>query len=82
MLSIHTILEHLILRVNIVKDSICVSLMRSREHHNLKIFVCFLETLHEIWSEVYPSTYCLFAWKVDLKDDIRVLSLDIVDAVD
>ena len=82
MLPIHPILEHLILRVNIVKDSICVSLMRSCEHHNLKIFVCFLETLHEIWSEVYPSTYCLFAWKVDLKDDIRVLSLDIVDTVD
>ena len=82
MLPIHPILEHLIFRVNIVKDSICVSLMRSREHNNLKIFVCFLETLHEIWSEVYPSTYCLFSRKVDFKDDIRILSLDIVDTVD
>lgn len=49
-LPIHTILEHLILRVNIVEDCICINLMRRCEYNNLKIFVSFLEALHQIRS--------------------------------
>ena len=50
MLPIHAILKHLILRVDIVKDSVGICLMRRRKYYNLEIFVCFLQTLHEIWS--------------------------------
>ena len=49
-LPIHTILEHLILGVNIVEDCIRINLMRCCEYNNLEIFVSFLEALHQIRS--------------------------------
>ena len=82
MLSVHPVLEHLVLRVNIVKDGVSIGLVRCREYYHLKIFVSLLETLHEVWSEVDTGTDCLLAWEVNFKNYVWVLCLDIINTVD
>lgn len=82
MLTIHAILEKFFLGVDIVKDGICVDLVRCREDNHLEHFVGLLQALHEVRSKVYASTYCLFAWEVNLEKHIRVLCLDIIHAMD
>lgn len=56
--------------------------MACRENYYLKLFVCFLEALHQIRSKINASANCLFPWKVDLENNIRVLCFNVVDAVD
>lgn len=46
MLSVHSELEKLVLRVDIVKDGVSVGLVRSREDDHLKHLVGLLEALH------------------------------------
>ena len=55
--------------------------MGCSEHYYLKGFVRFLQTLHQVRSQVDAGADCLFAWEVDLENHIRVLSLDVIDTV-
>lgn len=56
--------------------------MACSENNYLKLFVRFLEALHQIRSQVNASTDCLLPWEVNLKNHIRVLCFDVVDTVD
>lgn len=67
--------------VKVVKDSICVCLMRCSEHYHLKMLISLLQTLHDIRSDVNSCIYCFFIREVNFQDYIGVISLHIVNAV-
>ena len=48
----------------------------------MKLFVGFLQALHQIRSQVDASTDSLLAWEVDLEYYVRVLCVYIVHAMD
>jgi len=52
------------------------------EHDHLELLVRFLKTLHQVRPQVDSSANCLLSWEVDFKNDIWVLGLDVVDAMD
>ena len=81
MLSVKPSLEIFILRVNVVKDGISVNLMGGSKHNDLKVFVSFLQTLHNVRSYIDPSVNSLFVRKIYLQNDIWILSLNVIDAV-
>jgi len=81
MLAVHSILEELVLRVDVVENGIGVGLVRGREDYNLKHLVGLLETLHEVGSQINARAYSFLARKVDFKDNIWILRLDVVDTV-
>ena len=81
-LPVHPILEQLILWVNVIEDSISVDLVRRSEDDNLEHFIGLLEALHEVRTQIDASTDGLLTWEVDLKEDIWVLSFNIIDTVD
>lgn len=55
MLTIHSKLNKFSIGINIVKNSIGVSLMRCSEHHDLEVFISFFKTLHHIRSNIDTS---------------------------
>ena len=48
MLSVKSILEKFVLRVDVVKNRIGIDLVRRRENNNLKRLVCLLKALHQV----------------------------------
>ena len=82
MLSVQSILKKFVLRVDVVQNCIRIGLMACSENNYLKLFVRFLEALHQIRSQVNASTDCLLPWEVNLKNYIRVLCFNVVDTVD
>ena len=82
MLSVQSILKKFVLRVDVVQNCIRICLMACSENNYLKLFVRFLEALHQIRSQVNASTDCLLPWEVNLKNYIRVLCFNVVDTVD
>ena len=81
MLAIEAILEELVLRIDVVEDGIGVYLVRGGEDYNLERLVRLLQALHEVWPQVDARAYRLLAWEVDLEDHVRVLRLNVVNAV-
>ena len=82
MLSVEPGLDVFFLWVYVVKDSVCVNLMRGCENYHLKVLVGLLKALHDIGSDIDTSVNCFFVWKVYFKNDIGVLSLYIINAMD
>ena len=80
-LPVQSILEQLILRVNVVQYGISVGLVRRCEHDHLELFVGLLQTLHQVWAQIDTSTYCFFSREVNLKQDIRILRLNVINTV-
>lgn len=85
MLSIHSILDELVVWVNVVQDGIRVHLITRCEHDYLEVLRRFLQALSPVRSDVYASTYNVFGIpllpKVDLQHNIWGLILNIVYAV-
>ena len=55
--------------------------MRRCEHDHLELFVGLLQALHQVWAQIDTSTYCFFSREVNLKQDIRILRLDVINTV-
>lgn len=81
MLSVESVLDVLVVGVNVIQDGICVYLMTGGKDDDLEVLVCLFETLHDIWSDVDARIDGLFVGEVDLEDDIRVLSFNVINAV-
>ena len=73
--------DQLVVRVNIIKDSIRISLMTSREHYYLKVLAGFLETFHDVRSDVDACIDGFLVREVNLEHNIGILSLDVVNAM-
>lgn len=82
MLSVKPSLDVFIFRIDVVKDGICINLMRCCEYNDLKVLIGLLKTFHDVRSNVDACVNSLFIWKVNLKDDIRILSFYIVHTMD
>ena len=85
MLSIHSILDELVVWVQVVKDGIRVHLITRCEDYYLEVLRGFLQTLSPVRSDVYASTHYVFGIpllpKVNLQHNIWRLILNIVYAV-
>ena len=81
MLSVEPVLNVLMIWINIIQDCIRVNLMTSREDNNLEMLVGLFEAFHYVRANVDTSVDCLLVWKINLQNDIRILSLNIVNAV-
>ena len=81
-LSVQSILEKLVLRVDVVKNRIGVDLVRRRENNHLERLVCLLQALHQVGPKIDTSTNSLFPWEIYFKKHIGVLCLNVIDAVD
>ena len=55
MLSIHAILNQLMIRINVVQDGIGIGLMTGSEDDDLEILIRFFEAFHDVWSDVDAS---------------------------
>jgi len=55
--------------------------MAGCEHNNLELFIGFLQALHYIRPQINARTDSLFAWEVDFENNVRVLSIDVIDTV-
>jgi hypothetical protein len=82
MLSVEPMLNVLMIRVNIIEDSIRICLVACSEYNYLEVLVGLFETLHDVGSNVDACINSLFIWKINLKNDIRVLCFDVVNAMD
>lgn len=81
-LAVETVLDVLLVWVDVVKNGISVDLVTSCEDNDLEVLSGFLKALHYERPDVDASIHGVFIWEVYLKYDIRVLCLDVVDAVD
>lgn len=88
MLAVHAVSDQLPVRIQVVKDRICVSLLTRSEYYNLEVFSGFLEALNRIGPDIDASAHyivwvesVLLSGKVYLKDDVGVLPLDIIHTV-
>lgn len=81
MLSVEAVSNELVVRVHVVKDGVGVDLVARRERDHLEVLVCFFEAFHDIWSDINTRVHSLFIWKVYLENDVGVLRLDVVHAV-
>ena len=81
MLSVEPCLDILVVWINVIKNCICVYLVRSGEDDDLEVFVCFLEALHDVRSDVDTCIDSFFIGEVDLKDHIGILCFNVIDAV-
>lgn len=68
--------------VQVVKNDICICLMRSCEDYHLIVFVCFLETFDGIWSDINASLYRFAIGESYVDDVVARFVLNIVNAVD
>lgn len=80
-LAIQTMRDQLVVRINIVKDSICISLMTSREHDDLEVLAGFLKTFHDVRSDIDACIDGFLVREVNLKHNVWILSLDVVNAM-
>ena len=81
MLPVQPVLEKLVLRVYVVKDSIGISLVACSENDHLEFFVRFLQALHQVRPQIYACTNCFLSWEINFKNDVWVLRLDVVHTV-
>ena len=85
MLSIHSILDELVVWVQVVQDGVCVHLITRCEDDNLEVLRGFLQALSPVRSDVDASTHDVFGipllTEVDLQHNIRRLIFNIVYAV-
>ena len=56
-LSVHSELDKLSVRINIVENCVRICLVRSCEHHHLEMFVCFFQALHHVRPYVNPRLF-------------------------
>lgn len=82
MLSVEPVLDVLMVWIDVIQDCICVYLMTGREDNNLEMLVGLFETFHYVRANVDTSVDRLLVWEINLQNDIRILSLNIVNAVD
>lgn len=81
-MPVESVREVFVVWVDVVEDRISVGLMAGGENDNLEVLDCLLQALHEVGTKVDARTDSLFAWEVDLENHVRVLSVDVIDAVD
>ena len=55
--------------------------MRRGEDDDLERLVRLLQTLHQVWSQIYASAHGLLPREVNLENHVRVLRLNVIDAV-
>jgi hypothetical protein len=85
-LPIHSILDELVVWVEVVQDGVRVHLITRCEDYDLKVLRSFLQALSPVRSDVDASTHNVFGIpllsEVDLQNNIRRLILNIVNTVD
>ncbi len=81
MLAVQPVLNIFMVWIYIVQNGVSIGLMRCGENDNLKILVCFLKALHDIGPNINTDLDYLFVWKIDLKDDVWLFCIDIVDTM-
>ena len=82
MLAVESVLKQTVVRVYVIQDCVCVSLVRGSEYHDLHNFVQLLQTLHKVRPYVDASAQWLFVLKIYFEDHIRKLSFYIFYTVD
>jgi len=92
MLSVQTVLDQLMVRIDVIQDCICIGLVTGCEYYHLEVLVSFFKTLHHIRTDVYAGlkcssmkvTYvnCFFIGEVNFENYVWVLSLDVVYTMD
>ena len=55
--------------------------MRRREHNHLERFVCLLEALHEVGSEIDAGAHSLLPGEIYLQYHIWILCFDVIYAM-
>ena len=81
MLPVESVFNVFVIWINVVQDCVSVDLVTCCEYYNLKVFVCFFETFHNIRSDVDTRINCLLVRKVDLKDDVWILGFNIINTM-
>lgn len=82
MLAIQTVLDVLVIWVYVIKDCISVHLVACSKDDHLEVLGCFLQTLHDVRTDVDTCIHSFFIWEVNLKNHIWILSLDIINTMD
>ena len=80
--AVHPCLDQLSVRIDEVKDSICVALVTGCETNDLEILIDCLQSLERIRSNIEPSIDHLAIWEMDSDDMINVLVFIVLNAVD
>ena len=80
-MAVHTVLEVLIVRVDVVENSVCVCLMACCKDNHLELFICLLQALHKVRPQIDARADGLLPWKVNFEDHVGVLGVDVVDTV-
>ena len=56
MLTVESMLDVSVVRVNIVQNSICIGLMACCKNNDLEVLTCFFKTLKDVRPYIYSST--------------------------
>lgn len=81
MLPIHAEVEVEAFGIEVVKDCICVGLVRGRKYDYLHACGSLLQALHQIGSYIDTSANSFFVGKVNLEKHVGILALNIVNAM-
>jgi hypothetical protein len=81
-LAVESVVDELLLWVEIVQNNVRVALVTGSEHDHLEVLVNGLQALKRSWSNVNPSVYNFSRRERYRKHDIWIGSLDIIAAVD
>ena len=81
MLTVEPVLYELLVGVDVVKNGVSIDLMARSEYDNLKVLIGLMETLDDIWSHIDTCIHSLFSWKVNFKNNICLLSFDIINTM-
>lgn len=82
MLSVQSGLNILFLRIYVIQDSVSIYLVRRCKNYDLKVFISFFKTLHDIWPDIDTSVDSLLIWEINFQYDIWVLRFDIIHTMD
>ena len=82
MLSVQSGLNILFLRIYVIQDSVSIYLVRRCKNNDLKVFISFFKTLHNIWPDIDTSVHSLLIWEINFQYDIWVLRFDIIHTMD
>ena len=79
--SVQSVLNQLFCWIKIIQYSICISLMRSCKNNNLEMLVCSFKTFYCVRTNIDSSINYFSIWKFNLENDIWIISVWIVDAM-
>lgn len=80
-LPVQPVRDVLVLRVDVVQNSISIDLVTRRECYHLEVLIGFLQTLHDVGTDVDAGVDCFFIREVYFENDIRILRLNIIDTM-